>query len=133
MSEQGLEAAIERYHQGFAENNSDMVLKSLGPSYTMFSGNYSDDQTQWQAHMYLTGEDLKQWPGAFLAEAGPYENSFEILHSYKRGKSALIVTRDTGKNRFREWENEITTWLLGQHEDGWRIVGMFLKDIANPE
>jgi len=133
MVEQDLESALVRYHQGFAKNDPGMVISSLGPSYTMFSGNYSDDQTQWQAHMYLTGEDLKQWPSAFLSEAGPYENSFEILHSYERGKSALVVTRDTGKNRFRAWENEITTWLLGQHEDGWRIVGMFLKDIANPE
>lgn len=133
MTQHDLEATLNLYHQGLMDNDTDMVLRSLGPSYTMFSGNFSDDQTQWQAHMYLAGEDLKGWPGAFLTEAGPYENSFEILHTYERGRSALVVTRDTGKNRFRQWENEITTWLLGQHEDGWKIVGMFLKDIANPE
>jgi len=49
-----------------------------------------------------------------------------------RGDAALAVTRETGKNRFRSWEGQRVTWLLGRHAGRWGIVGMFVRDERNP-
>jgi len=43
-----------------------------------------------------------------------------------------VVTRETGKNRFREWSDELVTWMLGRDDTGWKIVGLFIRDAANP-
>ena len=128
-----LQDVISRYHTGFTKNNPEMVLSSLGTEFIMFNGNYSDDPKQWQAHMFLTGDNLQRWPSNFLREAGPYKNSYEFLHMYVRRDAAVVVTRETGSNRFRSWKDESVTWLLGKRDGEWKIVGFFIKDIKNPE
>ncbi|MGH7599212.1 MAG: hypothetical protein ACREOI_22880 [bacterium] len=50
-----------------------------------------------------------------------------------RGNAAVVVTQETGKNKFRAWENEKVTWLLGRRNNEWKIVGFFIRDIRNPE
>ncbi len=125
--------AVINYHIGFKTNNPDLVLSTLGEQFFMANGNFSGEPTEWQAHMYLTGADLAAWPGMFLAEAGPYENEVEFLKVDIRGNAAVVVTKDNGRNRFRSWQNEIVTWFLGKHDGVWKIVGMFIRDIRNPE
>lgn len=127
------EQAIEKYHHGFISNSPETVLAALGEAFIMVNGNHSGEPTDWQAHMFLKGADREAWPGMFLEEAGPYENKYEVLHTDIRGEAAVIVTRDTGKNRFRSWDGELVTWFLGKRDDGWKLVSMFIRDISNPE
>jgi hypothetical protein len=133
LTEDPIHLPIARYHQGLIEGDPDLVLAALGDEFIMFNGNFSGEPTAWQAHMFLAGPTLRDWPTTFLREAGPYLNRYEIVHTHIRGRAAVVVTRDTGRNRFREWTNEMTTWLLGQREGEWKIVGYFVRDIRNPE
>jgi hypothetical protein len=127
------QTAVVRYHTGLIENDPAAVRTALGKEFLMFNGNFSGEPTAWQAHLYLTGERLDRWPALFLKEAGPYENRFEFLHAHVRGDAAVVVTRETGKNRFRSWRGETVTWLLGRSDGEWKIVGFFIRDIRNPE
>ena len=45
----------------------------------------------------------------------------------------MVVTRESGRNRFRTWNGEIVTWFLGRGPGGWKIVGLFIRDLRNPE
>jgi len=133
MSNDSVHFPIICYHQGFIDNDPDMVRAVLGQEFIIFNGNYSAEPTYWQAHLFREGQALQDWPAAFLAEAGPYENQYEFLHTHVRGDAAVVVTRETGRNRFRKWTDEVVTWLLGQRRGEWRIVGYFIRDIRNPE
>ena len=133
MSIDAIHLPIIRYHQGFITNEPETVLAALGQEFIMFNGNFSAEPSDWQAHMFLTGSALQTWPAIFLKEAGPYENQYTFIHTHVRGDAAVVVTRETGRNRFRTWENETVTWLMGQRNGEWRIVGFFLRDIRNPE
>jgi hypothetical protein len=128
-----LEEAISKYHAGFIKNDTAMVLSAIGKDFIMFNGNFSGDPAQWQAHLFLSGDNLRRWPAVFLKQAGPYENRHEFLHTSIRNNAAIVVTLETGKNKFRAWKNEKVTWLLGKSNEEWKIVGLFIKDIRNPE
>ena len=131
--EAAVRGTITTYHRGFEKKDAVAVREALGDSFMMFNGSYSDDPSRWQAHMYLQGEDLEEWPSSMIAEAGPFANRFSFEHVDVRGNAALAVTRETGRNRFRLWENQRVTWLLGRHAGRWVIVGMFVRDERNPE
>jgi len=133
MSVDVIHLPIMRYHQGFINNDPQTVLTALGQEFIMFNGNYSAESSDWQAHMFLTGQALQAWPATFLKQAAPYENRYTFVHTHVRGDAAVAVTRETGRNRFRAWEDETVTWLLGQRDGAWRIVGFFIRDIRNPE
>jgi len=125
--------AIVQYHEGLMTNAPAEVLAALAPHFMMVNGNYSGDPTDWQAHLFLTGPALAEWPALFLREAGPYHNHYEVLHIDIRGDAAVVVTKDTGQNRFRTWEDEIVAWSLGRYEGEWKIVSLFIRDLRNPE
>lgn len=126
-------AAVEEYHEGFRQNAPGRVTAVLGPSFTMFNGNFSGDPHTWEVHMYLAGPRLTEWPVNFLKQAGPYENKLEVVRLYLRGDAALVVTEETGRNKFRQWDRELVTYLLGRQDGNWRLVGYFIRDIANPK
>ena len=123
---------IQNYHDGFLKNDPEMVLSSLGQHFSMTNGNFSDDPTDWQAHLFLAGDDLEAWPKLFVQEAGPYKNRTHFLHCDIREEAAIVVTKETGHNRFRSWENELTTWMLGRIAGDWKITGLYIRDIKNP-
>ncbi len=125
-------AVLEEYHEGLRRNEPGRVTAVLGPSFTMFNGSFSGDPRAWEAHMYLAGPRLSEWPVNFLRQAGPYENQMQVLRVYVRGDAALVVTEETGRNRFRKWDGELVTYLLGRENARWRLVGYFIRDIANP-
>jgi Putative lumazine-binding len=126
-------AAIEEYHEGLRRDDPSRVSAVLGPSFTMFNGNFSGDPRTWEVHMYLAGPRLAEWPVNFLRQAGPYENQVQVLRVYVRGDAGLVVTEETGRNRFRQWNRELVTYLLGREGGRWRLVGYFIRDIANPK
>lgn len=125
-------AAVEEYHEGLRRDDPSRVTAVLGPSFTMFNGNFSGDPRAWEVHMYLAGPRLAEWPVNFLEQAGPYENRIQVIRVYLRGDAGLVVTEETGRNRFREWNRELVTYLLGREGGRWRLVGYFIRDIANP-
>lgn len=126
-------AAIEEYHEGFRRNTPGRVTAVLGPSFTIFNGNFSGDPRTWEVHLYLAGPRLAEWPANFLREAGPYQNQVQVVRVYLRGDAGLVVTQETGRNRFRQWDGELVTYLLGRQDGRWRLVGYFIRDIANPK
>ena len=126
-------AAVEEFHEGFRRNAPARVSAVLGPSFVIFNGNFSADPRTWQAHLYRTGSRLADWPGNFLREAGPYENVVRIVRVHLRNDAAVVVAEETGHNRWRSWDKEIVTYLVGRDEGRWRLVGYFIRDIANPE
>lgn len=129
----GMVAAVQEYHEGFRRNVPSRVTAVLGPSFTMFNGNFSGDPLTWEVHMYLAGPRLREWPVNFLRDAGPYENHVQVMRVYLRGDAGLVVTEETGRNRFRQWDRELVTYLLGREGGRWRLVGYFIRDIANPK
>ena len=76
---------------------------------------------------------LEEWPVNFLRQAGPYENKVQVIRVDVRGDAGLVVTEETGRNRFRQRDRELITYLLGREGGRWRLVGYFIKDIANPK
>ena len=126
-------AAVEEYHEGLRRNAPGRVTAVLGPSFTMFNGNFSGDPRTWEVHMYLAGPRLTEWPVNFLRQAGPYENEVRVIRVHLRGDAGLVVTEETGKNRFRQWDRESVAYLLGREGGRWRLVGYFIRDIANPK
>lgn len=52
--------AVSNYHEGFSNDDPDLVLSAIGAEFLMFNGNYSGDPTDWQAHMYLQGANREQ-------------------------------------------------------------------------
>jgi hypothetical protein len=126
-------AVVEEYHEGFRRDDPGRVSAVLGPSFTMFNGNFSGDPRTWEVHMYLAGPRLTEWPVNFLRQAGPYQNQVRVVRVNLRGDAGLVVTEETGRNRFREWNRELVTYLLGREGGQWRLVGYYIRDIANPK
>jgi len=129
--ENALKNTISSYHNGLIKRDQKLFYSSLGNE--LFMGNFSNEATQWQAHLFLTGENLQKWADNFIDNIGPHENKFEFMSFYVRNNAAIVVTKETGRNKFRQWKDETVTWLLGKGKDGWKILGFLIKDIKNPE
>ncbi|MEO9964759.1 MAG: hypothetical protein ABJF11_03155 [Reichenbachiella sp.] len=127
-----IKQAIDSYHLGLSSGQVKLVTDAISDQFIMFNGNYSGEPLNWQAHMFLSGKDLNNWPSQFIAEAGPYQNQYEIISIHIRANAAVVITRDTGSNKFRAWKNERTTWLLGKKDQKWQITGYYLRDMVNP-
>lgn len=125
-------AAIISYHAGFATADAGQIAGAVGHSLYMFNGRRSSDPLDWQAHQFLIGEEVGEWISFMLERAGPFENRFDFVHVSVSGDAALVVTSETGKNRFRAWSDQLVTWMLGRGDQGWRIVGFFIRDASNP-
>jgi hypothetical protein len=126
-------ATVRAYHQALAAGRPGDVTKLLGPTYFMADEKSGEGPHRLNAHMALAGERLASWPKNYLEQAGPHQNEFVTLAVSMRRDAAVVVTRDTGKNRFRAWKDEETTWLLGNVDGAWRIVGMIIRDIQLPK
>ncbi len=130
------EAVVEiltAYHAALQAGEPQGVGRLLGPSYFMADESSAAGSEQMSAHMYLTGAELQAWPRAFLNEAGPYRNEYRVLSVSIRGEAAVVLTRNTGSNRFRRWLDEEAAWFLGRASGQWRIVGLLIRDIQLPK
>jgi hypothetical protein len=126
------EEAVHAYHAGLIGRDAAKVRAALGDALVMVNGNFSDDPRRWEPHQFLTGAALEEWPQHMVREAGPFRNEWQVVHVARRGDAALVVTVETGRNRFRAWNREVATWMLGREGGGWKIVGLYIRDAANP-
>lgn len=128
-----IQAVVSSYYSGLNEKNIEQVLSCLAEDFFMFNGNYSGLPEDWQAHLYLREKQLSKWVSGFIQEAGPHENEIQFIHTHIRANAAVVVTVETGKNKFRSWHEEKVTWLLGKDSGAWKLIGFFIRDIKNPE
>ena len=126
-------STLRGYHEALARAQPDKVVDLLGTSYFMADERSGQGSERLSAHLFLAGERLKSWPRNYLREVGPHQNQFTTIAVSVRGDAAAVVTRDTGRNRFRAWTDEETSWFLGRINGAWRIVGMVIRDIQLPK
>ena len=127
-----IEAVLKTYNDGLTRGDLARFRSALDDRLLMFNGAFSADPTDWEAHMYVAPERIDQWVRNYVEGAGPHANRFVLLGLHVRANAAVATTEDTGHNRFRKWEKERVTWLLGRRNDQWKIVGYFIRDIRNP-
>jgi hypothetical protein len=130
--EEAVVRALKEYHAGFAANEPDRVLAVLGPTYFIGDETSGGGKDRVRAHFFKTGEALRAWPRGFLDGFGPYADSTAVLSVSVRGDSAVVIAKETGRNRVRSWRDEETTWLFGRTDGRWRIVGQIIRDIQLP-
>ncbi len=123
---------LRSYHQALQRGDSAAAVLLLGPSLFIADERSAGGPERVKAHLFLTGSRLAAWPGSFLKEAGPYRNAFEAVSVSLRQDAGVALTRDSGRNRFREWKDEEVAWFLGRTDGRWRIVGMMIRDIQLP-
>jgi hypothetical protein len=128
-----LNAVVRAYHSGLAAERAEQTIHALSRELFMWNGDSSDDPVMWQAHLYLADDAIDQWVAEMIEFAGPHENAVAILNTDIRGDSGLVVTEETGSNKFRKWDSEKVVYLLGRTDGDWQIVGLFVRDIGNPE
>lgn len=125
--------SVLRYHAALIAGDADALKAVLGPQVAMYNGAGSADQLDWQAHMYLSGDGLFEWADFMVTGAAPHRNELEVLSTSVRAGMALVVTRETGGNKFLSWDGDRFVYLLGQMGDGWRVVGFYYPEASNPE
>ena len=123
---------ISDFYEGFQLKKPDLVRNAIDSRLLFFNDNYSNDPLQWQSHLYLADSGIDTWIKFMIHEASPHQNRLEWMRIYIRGKSALVVTNETGSNRFRSWKNQTVVWNLGFNDGKWLILSAFLRDISNP-
>ena len=124
---------VNNYSQGFVDNNFNTIRNSIGEQLIMVNGNYSGNPVDWQAHQFLDKKEIDDWITMMLANAKPFENTVDIINVNFRGNSAVVVTLEKGKNHFRTWKNEEVAYMLGNTPQGWKIIGIFIKNLRNPD
>lgn len=134
MDRNSLQIPVQNLREGFNNGDVAQIVSCFGPSITMLSGNFSGDPLEWEAHQFLAGDAIRVWAEMMVTRAGPQViTQQEILHVHERVNAGLVVTRESGSNKFREWQDELTAYWLGLIDGEWKIMGFFIRDIRNPE
>jgi hypothetical protein len=128
-----LNAVVRAYHAGLAAERAEQTIQALSRELFMWNGDSSDDPVMWQAHLYLADDAIDNWVREMIEFAGPHENVVRFLDVDIRGDAGLVVTEETGSNKFRSWASEKVVYSLGRTDGNWKIVGLFVRDIRNPE
>jgi hypothetical protein len=132
VDEEAVVRALKEYHAGFAVNDPARVLAVLGPTYFIGDETSAGGKDRVRAHFFKTGETLRAWPKGFLDGFGPYEDATSVVSVSVRGDAAVVIAKETGRNKVRSWRAEETTWLLGRTDGRWQIVGQIIRDIQLP-
>ena len=128
-----LQIPVQNLREGFNNSDIEQIITCFGSSIMMLSGNFSGDPLKWEAHQFLPSDAIRPWAEMMITHAGPQMiTQQEILHVHERVNGGLVVTRETGKNKFREWQDELTAYWLGVIDGEWKIMGFFIRDIHNP-
>lgn len=128
-----LQSVIHNYHQGFFTRNHDLTRSAISNQLNMFNGNHSINSEDWQAHMFLIGDQIDEWISFMILKAGPFKNNIKFKMQHVRSNSAIIVTEENGANKFRSWEREKVVYQLGNINGNWKILSVFIKNLKNPE
>ncbi len=123
---------ITQLRSAFEHGNIQSGVSCFGPTLTMLNGNFSDDPTQWEAHHFLAGDAIKDWLEMMIKQAEHKITALSVQHLHEHGSAGLLVTQESGHNKFREWENETVTYWLGKSDGEWKIMGFFIRDAKNP-
>lgn len=126
-------AVVHQYHDALAASDADALAATLGDQVSMFNGANSVEPSEWEAHMFLRADQVRDWAAFMVSSAGPHENQVQIVSVNERAGMSLVTTIETGSNKYLQWKDSKRVYLLGQSEGAWRIVGMFLSDVRNPE
>jgi len=124
---------VQNYSNGFVSTNFDGIRNSIGQQLIMINGNFSSEPVDWQAHQFLNEKEIDDWIVMMLNNAAPFENKIAIKNVDMRGNSAIVVTLEKGQNKFRNWENEEVAYMLGKTSLEWKIIGIFIKNVKNPD
>lgn len=124
---------VMKYHGALIEGDAAALTATIGAQIAMYNGTDSEDQLDWQAHMFIEGDQVREWAGFMTTGAAPHKNDVTILKTDMRAGLALVVTRETGSNKFMTWQDSRVVYILGQGGDGWKIVGLYLPEASNPE
>ena len=116
---------VEAYITGFVSNDAPQILSTIAPNLVMI-GTSANNTNHIDAHMFLNGEAVEQWVGGMLSDAGPHENQFQLHYTSERMGATVIMMRETGKNRFRTWDNQLVTYILGDFGGQWKIMAYHL-------
>lgn len=124
---------LDNYHQGFIVGNPELTRNSIGQHLIMVNGNFSENPAEWQAHQFLNEAEIDDWISMMLKHAGPFENKYTLSSISLRNHAAVVTTIEYGKNKFRQWEAQQTSYWLGNIEGIWKIVGIYIQDLKNPD
>ena len=115
---------VTDFIMGFVENDAEKIASTLAPHLAILGGCIPN----LEAHMFLTGPPLQEWIHGMLEEAGPHQNDFTVARTSERMGATLIVTNETGRNRFREWQDQVVTYILGDFDGKPLIVAYCMSD-----
>ena len=124
---------VLRYHQALSDGDSAALVQTLGSHISMFNGAGSADQMNWQAHMFLSDDQVTEWAAFMATGAGPHTNKVSLMQTDIRAGMSLVITQETGSNKFLSWEKARFVYMLGQEKGYWKIVGLFLPEASNPD
>lgn len=123
---------VMRYHDALADGDVAAFAATLDHSVIMFNCSDAGGVENWDPHLFLAGDDVAEWASFYVAEAGPHEGAATIVSTKAQGNIALIVTNGTGRNKFREWTNEKTVWLVRTDMGEPKVGGFCVVDIQLP-
>ena len=109
---------VHNFITGFTEGNAQQIIDSLGPNIIMVGS----DESHLEAHMFLKGDAIAEWAQGMLDEAGPHTNKYEVVSTSERMSAMIVITKETGSNKFRTWENQRVTYMLGDFDGQWKIL-----------
>lgn len=122
---------VKSYHQTLEAGDLDGFAATLSPQIIMYNctgRNYSE----WEPHLFLTSDQVREWAAFFVNEAGPHQGSAEIISETEYNGLSIVVARGSGANKFRSWRDETSVWLVGSVENEWKVAGFCLVDVQNP-
>ena len=93
----------------------------------MFDEDQKNKRSQLQAHMYLSGSEIDEWLTFMLEKAGPFKNNGRFTSINIRENMAIVVTVETGQNKFRQWKDEQTAWFVAAQNGKWKVITYFIK------
>ncbi|MBO6503916.1 MAG: hypothetical protein JJ850_18265 [Kordiimonadaceae bacterium] len=124
---------INNFHAALIEGDAEGLRSTLGVQVSMYNGTGSAELQDWEPHMFLHGPQVHDWAAFMTDQAGPHEVDYEILSQEERAGLVLIVTTETGQNKFMSWKDSERLYLLGMTDQGWRIVALYYPGATNPK
>ena len=122
-------AVVRHYNEAILAGNYKSLRGTISEQFMMSNLSTRGDKTTWEPHMFLSGDDIAEWTRDFIKMTAPHQNKVSILSSQQNTDAAIVVTSETGSNKFRSWTNERVTYFLGRQNNEWKILAYVIEDI----